>query len=456
MKNFLYKILFIIPFFGLTAELTAQDNVIDQVVWVVGDESILKSEIEGVRRDMLINRETFDGDPYCLIPEQIAVEKLFLHQAKLDSIEVPASSVSREVEMRLNNAVMYYGSVEKLEEYEGKPLNELREQMKERLRDMQIVQQVKSKITENVRLTPSEVRKYYTNLSQDSLPFIPTTVEVQIITRNPTIPLKEIDEVKNRLREYTDRVNKGEDFATLARLYSEDESAQRGGELGFMGRAQLVPEFANAAFALSDPKRVSNIVESEYGFHIIQLIERRGDRINVRHILLKPKVPQEEINKSVLVLDSLANDIRDKKFTFEEAALYVSADKDTRNNRGLMVNKNPYSNNSGTARFEMKELPQEIAKVVDTLKVDQMSKPFIMKDDKGKNVVALIKLRQRVEGHRANVSDDYQALKQIVENKKKEDTLKKWLENKIKTTYVEIDDNWKNCEFQYSGWIKDN
>lgn len=454
MKNKFTSVFFLSILLSLTCTINAQDNVIDQVIWVVGDEAILKSEIEGVRRDMLINRETFDGDPYCLLPEQIAVQKLFLHQAKIDSIEVSLSTVSREVEQRLNNAVMYYGSKEKLEEYEGRSYNDLREDMKERLRDSEIVRQVQTKIVGDIRLTPSEVRKYYSNLSQDSLPFIPTSVEVQILTSTPQIPLSEIDAVKNRLREFTERINKGEDFGVLARLYSEDGSSQKGGELGFMGRAQLVPEFANAAFALSDSKKVSNIVESEYGFHIIQLIERRGDRINSRHILLKPSIPTEEMTKATQRMDSLARDINDKKFSFEEAVSVLSADKDTRNNKGLMVNKNDYSSNRGTARFEMKELPQEIAKIVDNMTVGEISKPFTMKNEKGKDVIAIIKLKQRVEGHRANVSDDFPTLKQIVEANKKEDVLKKWLETKIKSTYVWINNDWKNCDFQYSGWLK--
>lgn len=454
MRKFFRKVFFLSSFLSMICAVNAQDNVVDQVVWVVGDEAILKSEIEGVRRDMIINRETFDGDPYCIIPEQLAVQKLFLHQAKVDSIDVSLSAVSREVEQRLNNAILYYGSREKLEEYEGRSINDLREEMKERLRDGEVVRQVQNKIVGDIKLTPSEVRKYYSSLPQDSLPFIPTTVEVQIITSRPQIPLSEIDAVKNRLREFTDRVNKGEDFGVLARLYSEDDSSQKGGELGFMGRAQLVPEFASAAFTLSDPKKVSNIVETEYGFHIIQLIERRGDRINVRHILLKPKVPVEEMTKATNRMDSLAIDINNKKFTFEEAALYLSADKDTRNNKGLMVNKNPYSANSGTARFEMKELPQEVSRIVDNMKIGDISKPFTMRDEKGKEVVAIVKLKQKVEGHRANVSDDYQTLKQIVEANKKQTLLKKWLENKIKGTYVWIHNDWKNCEFQYSGWIK--
>lgn len=305
-------------------------------------------------------------------------------------------------------------------------------------------------------MTPSEIRNYYTQLSQDSLPFINTTVEVEIITMNPTIPITEIDAVKNRLRDFTDRINKKESsFSTLALLYSEDvESAKRGGELGFMPRTQLVPEYANAAFMLNDPNKVSNIVESEYGFHIIQLIEKRGDRINTRHILLKPKVPAEELKKTTVRMDSLLLDLKANKFSFEDAATHISADKDSRNNKGLMLNKSEYSNYSGTAHFEMKDLPQEVAKVVDKMSVGDISQPFTMLNNNGKEVVAIVRLKERIDAHKANLSDDYQVMKSIVEGKKREDVLKKWVQEKIKTTYVRINDDWKNCDFQHDGWIK--
>lgn len=440
----------------ISFNLKAQDNVIDQVVWVIGDEALLKSDVEGVKLQMQLEKEHFDGDPYCIIPEQLAVQKLFLHQAKVDSIEVGNNVISRTVDRRINNAIASLGSQEKLEEYLGKSINQLREEWREQVRDNEIVSEVQRKIVGNIKLTPSEIRNYYTQLSQDSLPFINTTVEVEIITMNPTIPIAEIDAVKNRLRDFTDRINKKESsFSTLALLYSEDvESAKRGGELGFMPRTQLVPEYANAAFMLNDPNKVSNIVESEYGFHIIQLIEKRGDRINTRHILLKPKVPAEELKKTTVRMDSLLLDLKANKFSFEDAATHISADKDSRNNKGLMLNKSEYSNYSGTAHFEMKDLPQEVAKVVDKMSVGDISQPFTMLNNNGKEVVAIVRLKERIDAHKANLSDDYQVMKSIVEGKKREDVLKKWVQEKIKTTYVRINDDWKNCDFQHDGWIK--
>lgn len=482
MTKFLCKIFYVLVFLGISSHLQAQDNVVDQIIWVVGDEAILKSEVEGVKMQMQINGEKFDGDPDCLIPEQIAVQKLFLHQAKIDSIDAPASVVNRKLEMMSNRAITAYGSKEKVEEYIGKPFNQLRNEWKEQLRDNTISEQVQEKLVGTIRLTPSEVRKFYSQIPQDSLPYIPTTVEAQIITIEPQIPIAEIDAVKNQLRDFTDRINKGTtSFSSLALLYSEDtESAKKGGELGFMNRSQLVPEFASAAFALTDPTKVSNIVESEFGFHIIQLIERRGERVNTRHILLKPKVPQSVMDATIARLDTVVTKMKENNFTvkdalssfvpvasinpeaantklsFDEAVPYLSSDKDTRNNNGLMVNKNPYSSNSGTAKFTMEELPSEAAKVIDKMAVGDISNPFVMINEKGKQVVAIVKLKQRAERHKANITEDYQVMKSLVEGEKREEILKKWVQDKIKDTYIKINDDWKNCDFQYSGWIKDN
>ena len=406
------SVLLLTLFFSLTGvSLHAQNNIIDEVVWVVGDEAILKSQVEEQYRSMQYDGQKIDGDPYCVIPEQIAIQKLFMHQAKLDSITVSDAQVFQEVERKLNYFIANIGSKEKVEEYFNKPMSELREEMAEMVREQGIVQEMQRQLVKDIKITPSEVRRFFSGLPSDSIPYIPTQVEVQIITINPKIPQQEIDNIKARLREYSERVTKGEtEFSTLAILYSEDPgSARMGGELGFMGRAQLVPEYADVAFNLNDPKKVSKIVETEFGYHIIQLIEKRGDRINTRHILLKPKVSEKELNNSIVRLDSLRNDITSGKFKFEEAAQFLSQDKNTRNNQGLMVNSE-----NGTTKFQMSELPQEIAKVVNTMNAGDISQPFIMMDQKkGKEVAVLVKLRSRVEGHKANMSDDYQALKQL-------------------------------------------
>ncbi|MDM8268751.1 peptidylprolyl isomerase [Barnesiella viscericola] len=429
------------------------DNVIDEVVWVVGDEAIYKSEVEEQYRQMQYDGQRIDGDPYCVIPEQLAVQKLFLHQAKLDTITVPDATVFQQVEARINYLIANIGSKEKMEEYFKKPVTEIREELANIIRDQGTVQEVQRTLVKDVKITPAEVRKFYNRLPSDSIPYIPMQVEVQIITLNPKVPQQEIDNVKARLRDFSDQVNRGErDFSTLAVLYSEDRgTAMMGGEMGFVSKSNLVPEFANVAFNLNDPKKVSKIVETEYGYHIIQLIEKRGDRINVRHILLRPHVSEKDINDALQRLDTLRTDLVDnKKFSFDEITQYVSQDKDTRNNKGLMVNPQ-----TGNPKFEMGQLPQDVAKVVADMQVGDISKPFVMTDErKNKEVVAIVKLKSRIEGHKANMSDDYQTLKAIVEEKKKTDILNEWLAKKQSDTYIRIKEGWRNCEFKYDGWIK--
>lgn len=432
----------------------AQDNVIDEVVWVVGDEAILKSDVETERLNAQYEGRRFDGDPYCIIPEQLAIQKLYLHQAAIDSIEASEQEILGELERRTNWLIDKIGSKEKVEEYYNKTSTQIREMLRENIRDGITVRSMQRKIVGDIKLTPAEVRRYFKGLPQDSIPFVPTQVEVQIITLEPEIPQAEIDRVKKTLRDYTDRVNSGDiSFSLLARMYSEDEGTRRrGGELGFMGRAELVPEYANVAFNLQDPNKVSKIVESEFGFHIIQLIEKRGDRVNTRHILLKPQVEEKDLEVSLQRLDSVANDIRKGKFTFDDAATYLSQDKDTRNNHGLMANPM-----NGTARFEMQQLAQvsqEAAKMVENLNVGEISKPFTMINAKGKEICAIVKLKTRIDGHKATIAEDYQRLKAIVMEKRSAEKLDKWIREKQKHTYVRINEKWQQCDFQYPGWVK--
>ena len=431
-----------------------QSNVIDEVVWVVGDEAILKSDVESERLNAQYEGRKFDGDPYCIIPEQLAVQKLFLHQAELDSIEVSEQEVLSRLEQQTNWLIDQIGSKEKMEEYYNKTSTQIREMLRENIRNGLTVEKMQREIVGDIKIVPADVRRYFKNLPQDSIPYVPTQVEVQIVTLEPKIPQEEIERVKKALRDYTEQVNRGEiAFSTLARLYSEDEGTRRrGGELGFMGRGQLVPEYANVAFNLQDPKKVSKIVESEFGFHIIQLIEKRGDRINTRHILLKPEVEEKDLEASLLRLDSIAKDIRNAKFSFDEAATFISQDKDTRNNHGLMANPN-----SGTARFEMQELAQvsqEVAKTVEGLNVGEISEPFTMINNKGKEICAIVKLKARIDGHKATITEDYQRLKAIVQSKLGDEKLEKWIRDKQKSTYVRINENWAKCDFKYPGWVR--
>lgn len=428
------------------------DNVAEEVAWVVGDQPIWKSEIEEAYQNMLFERVPISGNPYCVVPEQLAIEKLYLHQAEMDTVEIPDAMVFQQVESTLNNYISNLGSKEKVEQYFNKSIPALRESLREMVSNRGRVEQVQRNLTENITSTPAEVRRFFEKLPADSVPWVPLQVETQILTVAPAIPREAIEDVKARLRNFTEQVNKGESsFSTLAILYSEDPgSASRGGELGFSGRAQFVPEFSAVAFNLNDPKKVSKIVETEYGFHIIQLIEKRGDRINVRHILLKPKVAEKDLTEAINRMDSLRTDIEDKKFTFEEAVTFISQDKDTRNNRGRMINSN-----TGSTRFQMDELPQEVAKLVSDMEPDDISKPFIMTDpNTNHEIVALVKLSARIPGHKANISDDFQLIKSIYEASRRKEVLDTWLANKIKNTYIRIEDGWRDCEFQHKGWIK--
>lgn len=431
-------------------------NIIDEVAWIVGDEAIFRSDIEEQFQQLRSEGTKIVGDPYCVIPEQIAVEKLYLHQAKIDTIEVPESNVRSAVEQRINFFINQLGSKEKVEEYFHKSIPVLRENLVEVMKNGAIINQVQNSLTENVKATPNEVRKFFDSLPKDSIPYVPIQVEAQIITINPNIPRQEVEDVKSRLRDMAERVNSGEaNFSTLAIMYSEDTgSAMQGGELGFSGRAAWVPEFANVAFNLSDPKKVSRIVETEYGYHILQLIAKRGDQVNVRHILLTPKVSQKDLTDATNRLDSIRKEIVGGAFTFEEAAGYISQDKDTRNNRGVMSNGNEYSDLYRSSKFEMQDLPTEIAQRIEKMNPGDVSEAFIMKNSNHKDVAAIVKLTERHPGHRATLSDDYNLIKKMYENYKKEEILKDWLEKKIKETYVRIEPGWQSCEFKYEGWIK--
>ncbi len=450
MKNLLFALLLVLCW--TPAVISAQSNVIDEVIWTVGDESILRSEVEEQKLRAQYEGAPIQGDPYCVIPEQIAIQKLYLHQASLDSLSVNETSVVNQVESRINYFISQIGSKEKMEEYFKKTTSELRESLREMIRNQQLIQQMQQKLVAHIKSTPADVRRYFTQLSSDSIPDVPAQVELQLISFEPPVAIEETNRIKERLRDFTERINTGSsEFSTLARLYSEDvESAKRGGELGFMGKGQLVPEFANVAFNLSDPKKVSRIVQTEFGYHIIQLVEKRGDRMNCRHILLKPRVSIDEKTKALHLLDSISNLIRKSDLSFEKAVVSFSQDKSSSMNAGLMLNEK-----SGTSKFEFQDLPSEIGKIVYEMNVGEVSKPFLMMSEStNKEVVALVKLKSKVESHKANLLDDYLMLKGVYEKKMKEDFLQKWIVKKQKETYINIDPHWSKCTFQYPGWVK--
>ena len=429
----------------------AQNNVIDEVVWIVGDEAILRSEVEEERLRAQYEGTAIKGDPFCVIPEQIAIQKLFLHQAEIDSIEANESTVSHQVDMRLNYYINQIGSKEKMEEYFRKTSSEIREELMNTVRNQMIIQQMQAKLTQNIKPTPADVRRYYNSLPVDSIPMMPAQVEVQILSFEPAVPVEETERIKQRLREFTERVQSGStDFAMLARLYSEDtETAKRGGELGFVGKGQLVNEFAEVAFNLTDPKRVSRIVQTEYGYHIIQLIEKKGDRINCRHILMRPRISATDKVNAIERLDSIRQKILTDSLQFEQAVILFSQDKNTVMNSGLMINPN-----TGGSRFEYQDLAPEIAKQIYGLQEGEVSQPFVMMDQqKNKEVCAIVRLRKKTDVHRANLVDDFQAIKGMLEQKMGQEFIHDWILKKQKSTYIQIDPDWQNCEWEFPNWI---
>ena len=445
------KIINLLVYICVALGVNSQNNIIDEIAWVVGDEAIMKSDVEEYRQRLRYEGTEIEGDPYCFIPEQIALQKLYLDQAKIDSIFADEKSVNTQVEMRINYLIGQIGSKEKLEEYFGQPVSSLREELTEMVTNQQIIQQMQRKLVSNVKITPAEVAAYYKTLPTDSIPTVPMQLEVQLITIAPVVSQAAIDDVKSKLRDFQKRVDAGEsEFSTLAILYSEDtESAKHGGELGYMGKGQLVPEFASVAFSLTDPKRVSKIVETEFGYHIIQFIDKQGDKINCRHILMKPKVSFVEKNAAKMRADSVVKAIKEGEVTFENAVKLYSIDKGTKNSEGLMNNAK-----TGSSRFQMQDLPAEVGRAVYDLKEGEISKVFTMVNSNGNEVYAIAKVKQLIKAHKATVETDYMEIKKAFQEQKNKEVLEAWIKEKQKDIYVRIDEKWRNCTFQYPGWIK--
>lgn len=445
----------------LPTALVAQQrksNVIDEVAWVVGDEAILLSDIERQRLYYESSGQKFSGNARCIIPEQMAIQKLFLNQAVIDSIYPNEAMVTQATNNWLEQVSNQLGGREKMEEYLGRNYTQIRDERRKIIAEEYTVMQMQQKLIGDVKVSPSEVNRFYDKANKDSLPFIPLTVEVQIITVQPKMSISEVDNIKARLLQFTDEINKGKsEFGTLAAVYSQDQAtALRGGEIGLVGRAELEPEFANVAFGLPDTEKVSRIVQTARGYHIMQLIEKRGDLINVRHIMLRPEVSAEALGSATSRLDSIRHQIVVDSLPFELAARYYSHDEDTRLGNAQLVNSNRQSQHYGTARFTMQELPQEVGAAVAKLEEGEVSAPFTMQDKHNNTVVAIVKLRRRNPGHRANVVDDYQVIKGIVQEQKQNKVIEEWIREKQRTTYVRISPEYRDCDFQYPGWGENN
>jgi len=423
-----------------------QPKIIDQVVAVVGDNTVLQSDIENMYLQYRAQGITSSGDMKCEILEEFLDQMLLLNQAKIDSIVVSESQVELQLDARLDYFINQIGSQERLEEYFNKSVLEIKEDFRDLIRDQLVTQQMHGTITGEVTVTPSEVKQFYNKTSKDSLPYIDSEIELRQIVMYPPVDEEAILEVRQRLLNIRRRIVEGENFKTLAVLYSEGPSAPRGGDLGFLGRGEIDPAYAKAAFSLK-AGQVSNIVESAFGYHIIQLIERRDDKVNTRHILMKPKVDPEAAQNTILRLDTLVNLIRQDSIQFELAARIYSEDKNTNVNGGLVIN--PMDNST---RFRMDDLQPAEFEVIRNMNIGEISQPFESIDENNKKVFKIIKLTDRTRPHLANLKEDYIVLQSMALTAKRERVFQEWINEKIETTYIVITDTYKNCTFNNKGW----
>lgn len=434
----------------LASYASAQKNVIDKIIAIVGEEIVLKSDIENDILHAQTERVLPNlSDAKAQIFENRLVQKLLMAQAKIDSITVTDSEVEAQLNSQLDQYVQHIGSREKLENYFGKSYEDIKNEMRTPLREQMITGRMQQKIVENVRLTPSEVRYFYRKFNKDSLPEVGDKYEIQQIVIRPRVSDTEKERIRNRLRQFRDDVLEGKQtFNTLAVLYSEDPgTSAKGGELGYMSKNQLTPEFAEAAFSLK-PGRISKIVETEYGFHIIQLIDRQGDKVNVRHILLRPKIEDKEREEAIQHLDSIVSFIKNGEATFEELAPYASMDKKTRNNGGLIFN--PMDADS---RLPKELIKGDMARQVNSLKVGEISEPFLDRTETG-DEYKIIKIKAYYPAHTANLDDDWLSFENGLRRKKEQEVFEKWIKERQANTYIHIDDDYKNTKFHYDGWIK--
>lgn len=431
--------------------VSAQKNVVDKIIAIVGDEIILKSDIENAflqeqGQGMISSSSDFRTE----LLEQQLIQKLLMAQAKLDSIQVTEDEVEAEVGQRIDYLTANIGSLERLEAYFNKSLDEIKDEMRSPIREKLTTEKMQQKIVEKIRITPSEVKAYYKKLSKDSLPDMPDKYELQQIMLKPNIGDAEKERIRTRLREFREQIISGQkSFNTLAVLYSEDGSAAHGGELGYKTRMEWTPEFSEAAFSLK-PGKVSKIVETEFGFHIIQLIDRQGEKVNVRHIILQPKISEEEKQEALHRLDTVKQYISEGKMTFEEAAFYFSTDKQTKNNGGLIANSN-----SGEAKIAKAEIGGEMAKVVNKMKVGEVSEPFLDRNKlNGQEEYKIIKVKAFYPHHQANLDEDWMNFEVMLKQEKQMDKLEKWIKEKQAATYIHIDESYKKSKFRYDQWFK--
>lgn len=430
----------------------AQEQVIDEVVAVVGANYILASEIETQYIQYREQGEVGNARAMrCRIFEDMLFQKLMLNQAELDSVQITDDQVNQTMDARFRYYIQQFGSQEKMEKFYKKSLLEIREDFRSIVKQQLMVDEVQQKLVKDVKVTPAEVRRMFNELPKDSIPIIEKDYQIGQIIKEPVISKEEMETTRERLKGLRDRIMKGESFNALAVLYSEDPgSSRRGGEVGFVSRGQLYPEYEAAAFALKKGE-ISDIIKTKAGYHIIQLIERRGEQINTRHILLMPKISDQEKNRVTKLLDSVAVLIRDKKLTFEDAALKFSDDPG-KINGGLLINPG-----TGNARFTPEQLSKyntDISNAIEKMKVGEVSRPIAMENEEGKQTLRILYLEDVTDAHQANLKEDYNAIQEWALNKKKAEAIDEWISNKIAKTYFKINPAYKDCKFMHNWEIK--
>ncbi|MGE5393848.1 MAG: peptidylprolyl isomerase [Candidatus Saccharibacteria bacterium] len=443
--------LFILSGFALILHPAyGQDKVVDQIIAVVGKNIILKSDIENMFMQQQAQGITTEGDMKCEILENLLVEKLLLAEAEQDTtISVSDSQINQNLEQRIQYFISHLGSEKEVEAYFKKSIVELKADMQDVIKNQLMTSQMQGKILDKVTISPAEVRYHYKNLPEDQIPEIDAQVEYAQITVQPAVSPEEEDRIKSTLRELKRRIEAGESaFGPLAVMYSEDASAKDGGVLDYMGRGNLDPAYAAAAFNLKGDK-ISNVVKSEFGYHIIQVIDRKGELIKTRHIIMMPKVTPEALEKAKGRIDSIADFIRKGNIKFEEAALRYSYDKNSRNNGGMVINPE-----TSETKWKLTELDPDVSKILPQMNVNEISKPFKTFDDKQRPVYKIVKLISRTSPHKATLKDDYVELSNLYMQTKKEKKMDDWIREKQKGAYVRIDPTYMNCNFKYKGWIK--
>lgn len=454
-KNILlfnYRLIYLTILFFSLGKLQAQEKVVDRIIAVVGQNMVLESEVETQYLQAKV-QGTIEGSARsvkCQILENMLLENLLLNQAELDSVQVSDSEVEQSLDQRLRYFISQFGSQEKLEEYYGKSIIEIKEEFRDLVKNNMLVTQVQNNITKNVFVTPSDVKEFYRNIPIDSIPLISAQVEMRQIIKIPPVSMEQKVMIKEKLRDLRRRVVEGENLATLAILYSDDPgSAAKGGEIGFFGRGELYPEYEAIAFKLKEGE-ISEIIETKAGFHIVQLIERKGDYINTRHILLQTKPSPIDLENAKNKLDSILVQIRNGEITFEDAAIKYSDDPG-KFGGGYIIN--PYT---GTTWFEMSQLEPQVSFVLNKLEVGQVSSPVPTQTEDGKEAFRLVKLQSRTEPHQANLSDDYSYLQELTLQQKKQQKLLEWVNKNVDNAYIMVIDDYKNCGFNYNWYPMDN